>query len=239
MSVFESILLLILALAFGRYAGAPSRARSGMPAAPELDQEAPIPPPPQPSRATPARGPSMRSTRDAYEQHERTCMPREIAQGRLVTSEKTYRRRGPRALVAKVDQGFRTPAGLFVLVETKNRMWVTAGDLVQLSAQAVAVRSHVGDRYGRVADYGYLRLQLAGGPPTYLRYQLYPEAVIDRLVDRYHALRQRRDYPVARPHPSRCGGCAFRAPCTAARASAKAASRPNVDAGERENTQPA
>lgn len=160
---------------------------------------------------------SRHASRSAYERLERGRMPTEIARARLVTSEKTYRRGGPRAFYAKVDQGFRTLDGRLVLVDTKNRMRVTTSDIVQLSAQAVAVRDQMGTRLGRVADYAYIRLQLAGGPPTYKAYRLYPEGVIDQLVDRYHALRLRQRAPVLRPHPSRCNGCAFSLPCRAAR----------------------
>ncbi len=170
--------------------------RAGDRARPELDAVAGPPP-----------------AQDTYEVRERSSMPEEIALGRLVASERTFRRRGPRGLFAKVDQAFRTPAGLLVLVETKSRMRLQTSDIVQLSAQAVAVRSEVGDRLGRVADYAYVRMQLLGGPAQYRPVRLYPEAVIDQLVDRYQALRMRRVYPLARPHPSRCGTCVFKSQC--------------------------
>lgn len=163
------------------------------------------------------RGAETARARHRYEQIERSNMPDELARGRLVTSEDTYRRRGPRAFYAKVDQGFRTPDGRLVLVDTKTRMRVTTSDIVQLSAQALAVSDQVGDRWGPVADYAYIRLQLAGGPPSYRAYRLYPTSVIDHLVDRYHALRLRRSAPVLRPRPSRCSGCAFSLPCRARR----------------------
>lgn len=158
-----------------------------------------------------------RPTQQSYEQVERPRMPAEIATAQLVTSEKTYRRRGERPFFAKVDQGFRTTDGRLVLVETKNRMRVSLADVVQLSAQSIALHSEVGDTLGRPCHYGYIRTQLLGGPPRYRAFQLYPESVIDQLVDRYQALRLHQRAPEIRPHPSRCGGCAFRLPCRAAR----------------------
>lgn len=157
------------------------------------------------------------STLDAYERTERSQMPPEIVTGQLVTSERTFRRRGSRAFFAKVDQGFRTADGMLVLVETKNRLRVTTSDIVQLSAQAIAIKSEVGDELGRPAGYAYVRLQLMGGKPRYVRYGLYPESVIDKLVDTYHDLRMRRRHPMARPHPSRCESCVFSASCGQAR----------------------
>ena len=143
-------------------------------------------------------------------ERELAAMPPEIRSGRLVLSETTLRRKGARPLFAKVDQVFETRAGLLVPVETKNRLYLTPGDLVQLSAQAAALRS----RYGSaVASYGYLRVALAGSTGRYFRYELLDDAVIDRLVDRYHVLRHREGRPIARPGPRKCGGCMFRNAC--------------------------
>lgn len=152
-------------------------------------------------------------TQGSYELHERAAMPPEIAAGRLVASERTFWRRGRRPLFAKVDQAFHTQDGQLVLVETKSRMRLGVPDIVQLSAQAAAVRGEMGNRLGRVADYAYVRLQLLGGPAQYRAVRLYSDEQIDQLVDRYHALRFRQAYPLARPHPSRCGTCVFRNDC--------------------------
>jgi len=141
---------------------------------------------------TAAPAPS-RSSQDFYERTERAAMPGEIARGKLVISERTFRRRGDRPLYAKVDQGFLTEDGRLVLVETKDRLRVTHADVVQLSCQALAIHSEVGNRYGRPADYGYIRLQPQVGQPIYRAFRLYGADVIDQLVERYHAMRQRKD----------------------------------------------
>lgn len=171
--------------------------------------------------------PAKRASQVDYEVGERSRMPAELVTAQLVTSERTFKRRGPRAFFAKVDQGFRTSDNRLVLVETKNRMRVTTSDIVQLTAQAVAIKSEVGAQLGNVADYAYVRLQLMGGRPVYRRYSLYSEEAIDRLVDTYHALRHRTRYPMARPHPSRCSSCVFRVSCQKARVQRGRSKRPH------------
>lgn len=171
-------------------------------------------PPPRPSQMP---APPPVSSQDAYEVFERGAMPPEIAQGTLVVSERTFRRRGDRPFFAKIDQGFRTPSGYLVLVETKHRLRVTASDIVQLTCQAIALHSQVGNHFGRPAGYGYIRLQPTVGKPIYRAYRLYGVDYINALVDRYHALRMRRQYPEARPHPSRCSTCIFRPACVSVR----------------------
>lgn len=149
---------------------------------------------------------------DAYETHERAAMPPEIASGRLVISEKLLYRKGPRPFAAKTDQGFLTQDGWLVFVESKTRNRMSASDLVQISAQAVAAASRR-DLAGRVATWGYIRLAPAGARPYYQRVDLLPEERIDQLWDRWNALKTRRVHPLYRPHISRCRTCLKRATC--------------------------
>lgn len=179
-------------------------------------------------QSTTGAGAASRSSQDDYEERERSRMPTELVTAQLVTSERTFFRKGPRAFYAKVDQGFRTTDNRLVLVETKNRTRVTTSDIVQLTAQAIAIQSEVGNKLGRVAGYAYVRLQLAGGKPVYRRHGLYAVETIDQLVDTYHALRERRRYPLARPHPSRCGSCAFNISCRRARVQAGRGKTPRL-----------
>lgn len=166
-----------------------------------------------------SQAPSTTTAQIQYESSERSSMPAELASARLVVSEQTFRRRGRRPFFAKIDQGFKTVDGRLVLVETKNHHQVTVSDLIQLSAQAIAIASEVGSKYGRIADYGFIRLQALNGPPAYHAYKLYPEHVLDQLVDRYHLLKEQRVSPLARPIQSRCARCVFRRQCQTARSS--------------------
>lgn len=155
-----------------------------------------------------------------YERDERALMPSEIAAGRLVISEKTFYRRGARPFAAKTDQGFLTPAGVIVLVESKTRSRISSSDLVQISAQAIAVAADNRIRHP-VAPWGYIRLAPAGGRPFYQRVELLPASRVDQLWDRWHALKHRHVVPVYRPDPSRCRTCVLRTKCPASKAPAR------------------
>lgn len=163
----------------------------------------------QDSGSTPA------SSQDAYERIERARMPAEIANGKLVISEKVFYRQGSRPFAAKTDQGFLTPEGWLVLVETKTRRRMSASDLVQLSAQAVAIAGSKGNRW-RVANWGYVRLAPEGAKSYYQRVELMHASRVDQLWDRWRALKDGQVNPVARPKPSRCSKCALKTKCPSA-----------------------
>ncbi|OGU24397.1 MAG: hypothetical protein A2580_08645 [Hydrogenophilales bacterium RIFOXYD1_FULL_62_11] len=162
----------------------------------------------------PSTGPVRTAGMDAesYEDGERARMPLEIARGRLVVSEKTFFRRGRRPFAAKVDQGFVTPDGWFVLVETKTRRRISPSDLVQITAQAMAVADSPGNAW-KVGNWGYIRLAPAGKKPFYQRVDLIHPDRMDVLWDRWHALKTGRAAPIARPQVRRCDRCALRRTC--------------------------
>ncbi len=163
------------------------------------------------SAATQPRSEAKAATLSDYESVERAAMPEEIASGSLVISEQTLHRKGNRPLAAKTDQVFRTQWGLLVPVETKTRKRLYASDIVQLSCQAVALADH-----GTVTDYGYIRLVVPGRTPDYQKVKHLSASEIDRLWDRYQALRLRKATPIPRPATHRCSQCAFRKGCSSA-----------------------
>lgn len=154
-------------------------------------------------------------THDSYETVERAAMPAEIADGKLVISEKTFYRRGSRPFAAKTDQGFLTSSGLVVMVESKSRRRISPSDVVQVSCQALAAASDPRCTW-KVANYGYIRLAPVGRRPYYQRVDLVHPTRIDLLWDRWKALRDGRIVPIARPKPYRCSSCAFRTRCASA-----------------------
>lgn len=149
---------------------------------------------------------------ESYDANERAAMPPEIASARLVLSEEVLYRKGGRPFAAKTDQGFLTQEGWLVFVETKTRRRMSASDLVQISAQAVAADSRR-ERGYRVANWGYIRLAPEGSRPYYQRVDLLPAERIDQLWDRWQALKLRRAAPLYRPHISRCRTCLQRGSC--------------------------
>lgn len=150
----------------------------------------------------------------AYERDERARMPDEVANGKLILSEKTVWRRGARPFPAKTDQAFLTPDGRLVLVETKARHRVSGSDVVQISAQAVAIAEDPGMPFP-MATYGYIRLAPNGRHPIYCRVNLAPVEYIDRLWDRWSALKRGAATPILRPAKRRCEHCGFRNGCPA------------------------
>lgn len=163
-----------------------------------------------------ARDSAPASSQDEYDRVERSRMPAEIANARLVISEKVFYRPGPRPYAAKTDQGFLTQDGWLVLVETKTRRRMSASDLVQISAQALAIaQSPKGGRW-KVANWGYIRLAPVGGKPYYARVDLLHPTRIDQLWDRWLALKENRARPIARPKEYRCDNCELRRTCSSA-----------------------
>jgi len=161
----------------------------------------------------PARTAAEADEATDYELTERASMPDEIARGKLVISEQVFYRNGARPFAAKTDQGFLTPNGLVVLVESKTRARMSASDLVQLSSQAVAIKHDRRGRKFKVAPWGYIRLAPVGRRPYYQRVDLLPESRIDQLWERWKALRNKKVAPIYRPDPSRCRTCLKRSTC--------------------------
>lgn len=152
------------------------------------------------------------SARDVYEKYERTRMPLEIQDAKLIISEKTIYRNGRRPFAAKTDQVFQTKAGWVIPIETKTRRTISPSDLVQISAQAAALNEM--RRYkGKVASHGYIRLAPEGRAPFYQRVDLMHPSRVDLLWDRYQMLRTVKVKPTVKPHPRRCEKCAFRSGC--------------------------
>ena len=86
-------------------------------------------------------------------QGDQSWLPRELRRSTLVYAEKLFRAPGLITLTAKVDRGYRDPAGIIVLVELKNRQHdcVLRSDVIELSAQRVAVMVETGG-LARVCD---------------------------------------------------------------------------------------
>ncbi|WP_114973232.1 hypothetical protein [Rhodoferax ferrireducens] len=85
----------------------------------------------------------------------RARLPPELRSACLVYAECLFQSTGPVSISARVDRVYRNAAGVLVLVELKtretNRMYQS--DVIELSAQRVALMAHTGDV---VADYAYI-----------------------------------------------------------------------------------
>ncbi|MCU7369536.1 PD-(D/E)XK nuclease family protein [Paucibacter sp. O1-1] len=145
---------------------------------------------------------------------ERASRPRELANAELVCMEKLFRIRAPIRLVAKVDRVYRLPGGSLVLVELKTRWRDRAypSDVIQLSAQKIAIERQTGEVVEPFAFVSVLR-------PTFRRHWTsYRVRLLEE--DRVVALAQRRTQilasqvePTYASSVRACAGCAFRVKC--------------------------
>ena len=91
---------------------------------------------------------------------ERVSRPRELRDAELMYMEKRFRTRRPIHLVAQLDRAYRAPDGALVLVELKTR-WggPQITDVIQLSAQRMAIEGHTGQR---VASHAFVTIERPG-----------------------------------------------------------------------------
>ncbi|MDD2881783.1 MAG: hypothetical protein PHQ58_15250 [Rhodoferax sp.] len=82
-------------------------------------------------------------------------LPPELRSAGLVYAERLFQSAGPVSISARVDRVYRNAAGVLVLVELKTRETnrTYQSDVIELSAQRVALMTHTGDV---VADYAYI-----------------------------------------------------------------------------------
>ena len=84
-----------------------------------------------------------------------TELPTELRNAHLVYSERLFRSSGSTRITARVDRAYRNAAGALVLVElkTRKRHRIYPSDVIELSAQRVALTAQKGEV---VADHAYV-----------------------------------------------------------------------------------
>lgn len=92
----------------------------------------------------------------------RARLPPELRSVCLVYAERLFQSTGPVSISARVDRVYRNAAGVLVLVELKTRETnrTYQSDVIELSAQRVALMTHTGDV---VADYAYIVIERPDG----------------------------------------------------------------------------
>jgi CRISPR-associated exonuclease Cas4 len=137
---------------------------------------------------------------------ERASRPAELARAELVYMERLFRIQRPIGLLAKVDRVYRLRSGSLVLVELKTRGRDRAhlADVIQLSAQRLAIQAETGQR---VEPYAFVSvLESARGHA--LRHHRVDLLGPDEVV----ALSRRRDAilagEVAPRYAQSCSACA-------------------------------
>lgn len=138
-------------------------------------------------------------------------MPEGLRDHTLAYSERTFRSGDDRQVVARVDRAYRGPTGLIVLVELKTRQAdrVHLSDIIELSAQRVALEGETGES---VAPAAWVVVESAAGRSAHSVRLLSPQVVWD-LASRREALVAGTESPHY-PATSRvCASCIYRARC--------------------------
>lgn len=151
--------------------------------------------------------------RNAWRPRTRTPQwpPEELNEAGLTYVERRFRSDGPRSIVARVDQAYRNPHGLITLVELKTRAedCVYPSDIIELSAQRLALSSETGER---VATVAFVVVESEGRRMPW-RIKLMSTGEVLALAQRREDLLNGFTAPRATSHPGLCATCAYRARC--------------------------
>lgn len=145
---------------------------------------------------------------------ELASRPDELARATLMYMEKQFRIRAPVSLIARIDRAYRAADGAIVLVELKSR-WrnrAYASDVIQLSAQKMALEGQTGQRVAAHAFVTVQKPKKAGEQRSHRVELMAPSEVVA-------LYRRRRDVVAGLVVPryadslTACKDCAFRAAC--------------------------
>lgn len=145
-------------------------------------------------------------------QGELAWLPKELRQAQLAYAEELFRVTGSVVLTAKVDRGYRTLAGIIILLELKCRQQnrVYRSDIIELSAQRVALMVQMREE---VALYAYVVVQGPSGYRAAHRVGLIDVVEVDALISRREAILAGSISPRPACNPLLCRGCWFKQRC--------------------------
>lgn len=138
-------------------------------------------------------------------------MPEALKDHTLAYSERTFRSGDDGPVVARVDRAYRGRNGLIVLVELKTRQAdrVHLSDIIELSAQRVALAGETGEPVARIA---WVVVESAAGRGAHSVKLMSLHAVRD-LASRREALLAGTESPHYSATNRVCASCSYRARC--------------------------
>lgn len=147
---------------------------------------------------------------------ERRDRPADLRDADLICVESQFRSKSRWPIVARVDRAYRLPSGLVVLVELKTRSTATvrASDVIQLSAQRVAVEDELRVQVSEEAFVVFPGRHSA--PPTARAVRLMSREQVEAIGARRRRLIDGLDRPRWPDSEHVCHGCGQRAACSAA-----------------------
>jgi len=144
---------------------------------------------------------------------ESTWLPSELRSARLIYAEKLFKTWRPFPLSAKVDRAYMVNATI-VLVELKTRAMARMylSDIIQLSAQRVAIAASTDDQVSSTA-YVAIQQHPADRHKTVLKVELLSTTQVVSLARRFEDLCAGRLEPTKTDRSGLCTKCAFVATC--------------------------
>ncbi len=141
-------------------------------------------------------------------------LPEKIRRDSLAYVERQFRSDTHPRIVARVDRAYRSRHGLITLVELKTRRkgGVHASDIIQLSAQRLALEAETAEP---VAPMAFVAVQSIGGL-TWRPVGLMSSVEVMALVQRREAMVTGRLAPRPSSRPELCAACAWKDRCDAA-----------------------
>jgi CRISPR-associated exonuclease Cas4 len=143
---------------------------------------------------------------------ERHWLPPELQHAQLAFAEKTFRTWRPIRLIARADRGYRLKGELHVAeFKTRTRAVEYSSDVIELSAQRLAIEKSTGER---VSEIGYVLAQdLLGKRRSIHKVRLLPRAGVIAVARRREAILKGRVVPKYTGSQGLCRHCAYRAEC--------------------------
>jgi CRISPR-associated exonuclease Cas4 len=143
---------------------------------------------------------------------ERHWLPLELQHAQLAFAEKTFRTWRPIRLIARADRGYQLKGELHLAeFKTRTRAVAYSSDVIELSAQRLAIEKSTGER---VSEIAYVLAQdLLGKRRSVHKVRLLPRAGVIAVARRREAILKGRVVPKYTGSPGLCRHCAYRAEC--------------------------
>lgn len=138
--------------------------------------------------------------------------PWHLRHAQLAYAEAEFHSSGPLSITARIDRAYRVDGQLFLVeLKTRSRHCVYRYDVIELSAQRVAIQADTGEA---VASIAYVLTQLPGNQEVQRhRVKLMSAADIAELSDRRLAILSGQVQACRTRTPALCRKCAYAKPC--------------------------